>query len=404
VSRPALEVADILRAHGPAYLEAFGETISSEQRRVLKDLTLCRTAALGGHVEACTVCGHRQIAYNSCRNRHCPKCQAATRAAWLEARAADLLPTDYYHAVFTLPHQLGPLALQNQRAVYGLLFRATAETLLHIAADPQHLGATIGFHAVLHTWGQNLLHHPHVHCVVPGGGLSPDKTRWVSSPRGFFLPVRVLGEVFRGKFLQMLAAAFAAGGLAFHGKLVEWQEARSFQALLEATTRTPWVVYVKPPFGGPERVLQYLARYTHRVAISNHRLLALEDGQVTFLWKDYAQGQVEKPMTVSALEFIRRFLLHVVPSGFMRIRHYGLLANRQRQDNVRCCRQLLETVVEEPVQPEANTGCGDDDTEGQKEWGCCPACHQGLMVIVEKLPADPHAGERFRRIPIHDTS
>jgi Putative transposase/Transposase zinc-binding domain len=404
VSRPALEVADIFRAHGPAYLEAFGETISSEQRRVLKDLTLCRTAALGGHVEACTACGHRQIAYNSCRNRHCPKCQAATRAAWLEARAADLLPTDYYHAVFTLPHQLGPLALQNQRVVYGLLFRATAETLLQIAADERHLGATIGFHAVLHTWGQNLLHHPHVHCVVPGGGLSLDKSRWVSSPQGFFLPVHVLGEVFRGKFLQMLAAAFAAGELAFHGKLVELHEARSFQALLEATTRTPWVVYVKPPFGGPERVLQYLARYTHRVAISNHRLLALEDGQVTFLWKDYAQGQVEKPMTVSALEFIRRFLLHVVPSGFMRIRHYGLLANRQRQDNVRCCRKLLETVVEEPVQPEARTGSGDDDTESQKEWGCCPACHQGVMVIVEKLPADPHAGDRFRRIPIHDTS
>ena len=282
--------------------------------------------------------------------------------------------------------------------------RATAETLLQIAADERHLGATIGFHAVLHTWGQNLLHYPHVHCVVPGGGLSLHKTRWVSSPQGLFLPVHVLGEVFRGKFLQMLAAAFAAGELAFHGKLVELHEARSFQALLEAMTRTPWVVYVKPPFGGPERVLQYLAHYTHRVAISNHRLVALAHGQVTFLWKNYAQGQVEKPMTVNALEFIRRFLLHVVPSGFMRIRHYGLLANRQRQANVRCCRKLLETVAEEPPQPEAKTGSGDDNTEGHKEWVCCPACHQGLMVIVEKLPVDPHAADRFRRIPIHDTS
>jgi hypothetical protein len=404
VSRPALEVADIFRAYGPAYLEAFGATISSAQRRVLKDLTLCRTAALGGHVEACTACGHRQIAYNSCRNRHCPKCQAATRAAWLEAREADLLPTAYYHAVFTLPHQLGPLALQNQRVVYGLLFRATAETLLQIAADERHLGATIGFHAVLHTWGQNLLHHPHVHCVVPGGGLSSDKTRWVASPRGFFLPVHVLSEVFRGKFLQMLAAAFAAGELAFHGRLVELHDAPSFHAFLEATTRTPWVVYVKPPFGGPERVLQYLARYTHRVAISNHRLVALEKDQVTFLWKDYAQGQVEKPMTVSAVEFIRRFLLHVVPSGFMRIRHYGLLANRQRQDNVRCCRKLLGTALDEPLQPEARTDSSADQAEGLQEWLCCPACHQGRMVIVEKLPVDPHAGARFRRVPIHDTS
>ena len=248
MNRPVLEVADIFRMHGPEFLDAFGATVSSEQRRVLKDVALCRTAALGGHVEACTACGHRQIAYNSCRNRHCPKCQAGTRAEWLAAREADLLSVEYYHAVFTLPHQLGPLALQNQRTVYGLLFQATAETLLQIAADPQHLGATIGFHAVLHTWGQNLMHHPHVHCVIPGGGLSPDKTRWVSCPKNFFLPVHVLSEVFRGKFLEMLQRAFASGALSFYGRLHPLQNPSAFQELLEATTRTRWVVYVKPPF------------------------------------------------------------------------------------------------------------------------------------------------------------
>lgn len=404
MSRPALEVGDILRAHGPAYLEAFGATLSPQQQRVLKDLALCRTAALGGHVEACTACGHRQIAYNSCRNRHCPKCQAATRAEWLEARKADLLPTDYYHVVFTLPHQFGPLALQNQRVVYGLLFRATAETLLQIAADPQHLGATIGFHAVLHTWGQNLLHHPHVHCVVPGGGLSPDQTRWLSCARGFFLPVRVLGTVFRGKFLEMLEEAFEAKQVTFHGKLVELNSPPVFRALLHETTQTPWVVYAKPPFGGPERVLQYLARYTHRVAISNHRLVALTDGQVTFRWKDYAAGQVEKHMTVEAFEFIRRFLLHVVPSGFMRIRHYGLLANRQREKNVQLCRQLLGTPAVEPLQPETLPGPADEKEEDKRGPQICPVCQQGQMVVVERLLEDPRACDRFRRVPLCNTS
>jgi Putative transposase/Transposase zinc-binding domain len=404
VSRPALEVGDIFRTHGPAYLKAFGDTLSLQQGRVLKDLALCRTAALGGHVEACTACGHQQIAYNSCRNRHCPKCQAGTRAAWLEARQADLLPTDYYHVVFTLPQQLGPLALQNQRRVYGMLFRATAETLLHIAADPQHLGATIGFHAVLHTWGQNLLHHPHVHCVVPGGGLSPDPTRWLSCARGFFLPVRVLGAVFRGKFLSMLEKAFATKQVVFHGKLVELNSPAVFQALLHETTHLPWVVYAKPPFGGPERVLQYLARYTHRVAISNHRLVALTDGQVTFRWKDYANGQAEKHMTVEAFEFIRRFLLHVVPAGFMRIRHYGLLANRQREKNVQLCRQLLGTPAEEPLRPEkmpASAGTKEEDKSGNLH---CRVCQEGLMVVVEKLVEDPRACDRFRRVPVCNTS
>jgi hypothetical protein len=404
VSRPTLEVADILRAHGPAYLEAFGDTLSPAQRRALKDLALCRTAALGGHVEACTSCGHQQIAYNSCRNRHCPKCQAATRAAWLEARRGDLLPVDYYHVVVTLPHQLGPLALQNPRVVYGILFQATAETLLQIAADPQHLGATIGFHAVLHTWGQNLLHHPHVHCVVPGGGLSPDQTRWVSCARGFFLPVRVLGEVFRGKFLGMLTEAFDAQKLAFHGRLAALNHPDAFRALLRETTQTPWVVYAKPPFGGPERVLQYLARYTHRVAISNHRLVELKEGRVSFRWKDYAHGQVEKTMTVDAFEFIRRFLLHVVPSGFMRIRHYGLLANRQRQEKVQRCRQLLTRPPEKPTPPAGVSGSAAREEAEKSTVGSCPACQHGRLVVVEKLPADPRAGDRFCRILGCDTS
>jgi hypothetical protein len=394
VNAPVLEVADIFRSHGAAYLQRFGDALSPAQRRALKDLALCRTAALGGHVEACTSCGYRQIAYNSCRNRHCPKCQSGTRAEWLEARKVDLLPTDYYHVVFTLPHQIGPLALQNQRLVYGMLFRATAETLLQVAADRRHLGATIGFHAVLHTWGQNLLHHPHVHCVVPGGGLSPDERRWVSCPHCFFLPVRVLGEVFRGKFLEMLGAAFDSKQLGFHGKLAELSAPGAFQTLIGETTRTPWVVYAKPPFGGAERVLQYLARYTHRVAISNRRLVALRDGQVTFLWKDYAHGQVEKLMTLSAFEFIRRFLLHVVPTGFMRIRHYGLLANRRRKENVSLCRQLLRTPMEELSRSEAATSSAGAEAEGKKEIAGCPACQQGRMVVVEEFRPDRYASLR----------
>jgi Putative transposase/Transposase zinc-binding domain len=404
VNPPALEVADIFRAYGAAYLEAFRDNVFPRQRRVLRDLALCRTAALGGHVEACTACGHRQIAYNSCRNRHCPKCQAATRAHWLEARKADLLPVPYYHAVFTLPHQLGPVALQNQRVVYGILLQATAETLLQIAADPRHLGATIGFHAVLHTWGQNLLYHPHVHCVVPGGGLSPDERRWVSCPPNFFLPVRILSEVFRGKFLSMLRAAYDANQLCFHGRLGRLNFPRTFRALIEETTRTSWVVYAKPPFGGPERVLQYLARYTHRVAISNRRLVALRDGQVTFRWKDYAHGQVEKLMTVSALEFIRRFLLHVVPTGFMRIRHYGLLANRQRKENVQRCRQLLGTLAEERGQPEATTVVGaGEGADAKTEIGICPACQEGRMVVIEEFRPEPNSN-RFRPAATLDTS
>ena len=345
MTAPQLEVADVFRDHGPAFLDAFDDVLRPEQRRALRDIAECRTAALGGHVEECDRCGHRQIAYNSCRNRHCPKCQGTAAAQWVEAREADLLPVEYHHVVFTLPAVLGPIALQNPREVYGLLFQAAAETLQQIAVDPQHLGAEIGFLAVLHTWGQNLEHHPHVHCVVPGGGLSPDGSRWVACPPGFFLPVRVLSRVFRGKFLALLGNAFDQGKLSFHGKLRVLADAGAFQRRLTASARTEWVVYAKPPFGGPKQVLKYLARYTHRVAISNRRLVALDDGEVTFHWKSYADGGGQKTMTLKATEFIRRFLLHVLPTGFVRIRHYGFLANRVCQEKLALCRALLEVAT-----------------------------------------------------------
>ncbi len=333
-----LEVADVFRSHGPRYLEDRGSSLSCDQRRVLKVITLCRTAALGGHVEACDKCGHRRISYNSCRNRHCPKCQASARAKWLEERTAELLPVPYFHVVFTLPEMIGPLALQNPRAVYGILFQAAAETLLEVAATPRRLGAKIGFLAVLHTWGQNLMHHPHLHCVVPGGGLSPDGSRWIPCREGFFLPVRILSRVFRGKFLSLLRKAYQRGKLRFYGELKPLEEPEHFERWLDATVKTEWVVYAKPPFGGPEQVLKYLARYTHRVAISNDRLIALEDGRVRFHWKDYAHGNAQKTMTLDAAEFIRRFLLHVLPTGFMKIRHYGFLANRNRREMVSLAR------------------------------------------------------------------
>ena len=288
MSRPRVEVADVIRTHGDAFLEAYGNTLYPAQRRALVDLTSCRTASLGGHVEACNRCGYQQIAYNSCRNRHCPKCQATEAARWVEARAAELLPVEYFHVVFTLPAALGPLALRNPRVVYDLLFRTVAKTLLQIAADPRHLGAEIGFLAVLHTWGQNLQHHPHVHCVVPGGGLSPDGSSWVACHDSFFLPVRVLSRVFRGKFLEGLRTAFERGRLKFRGRLAPLADADRFDRLLVDTVKTQWVVYAEPRFGGPGQVLKYLARYTHRVAISNRRLLGMKDGRVRFRYKNYA--------------------------------------------------------------------------------------------------------------------
>jgi hypothetical protein len=386
---PRLEVAEVFRNHGEAFLDRYGDTLRPEQRRALSDIAACRTAALGGHVEECDRCGHRQIAYNSCRNRHCPKCQATAAAQWVEAREAELLPVEYAHVVFTLPAVLGPIALQNPREVYGILFKAAAETLQQIAADPKHLGAEIGFVAVLHTWGQNLQHHPHVHCVVPGGGLSPDGSRWVACAPGFFLPVRVLSRVFRGKFLALLGDAFDQGKLSFHGKLRVLADAGAFQRRLAASAQTEWVVYAKPPFGGPEQVLKYLARYTHRVAISNRRLIALEDGEVTFHWKDYAHGGGPKTMTLKAVEFIRRFLLHVLPAGFVRIRHYGFLANRVCREKLALCRALLG--VETTPEPAASEP-SFESTETIEEVpaaNACPSCGVGRMVIIATLAAIP---------------
>jgi Putative transposase/Transposase zinc-binding domain len=384
--RPQLEVADVFRQYGDAFLERYGDVLSSEQRRVLKDIAVCRTAALGGHAEACDQCGHQRIAYNSCRNRHCPKCQATAAAQWMKDREAELLPVEYFHVVFTLPSALGPIALQNQREVYGLLFRAAAETLQQIAADPEHLGAEIGILAILHTWGQNLQHHPHVHCVVPGGGLALDGSRWIACRPGFFLPVRVLSRVFRGKFLALLRGAFDQGRLSFHGKLASLADPREFQLQLTASAQTEWVVYAKPPWGGPEQVLKYLARYTHRVAISNQRLIDMENGEVQFHWKDYAQKGATKTMKLKAIEFIRRFLLHVLPLCFVRIRHYGFLANRACQEKLALCRSLLGVdTTSGPLSAQK------EPVDGPSAANVCPSCGKGRMVIVEIFhPTPPH--------------
>ena len=317
MSRPHLELADVFAALGSGFLETDAQLLSCEQRRALQDIIQCRTAALGGHLEQCNQCGHQQIAYNSCRNRHCPKCQAAARREWMEERQAELLPVEYFHVVFTLPEQLSALALRNKRLIYNLLFRAASQTLLEIAADPKHLGAAIGFLAVLHTWGQALQPHPHLHCVIPGGGTSPDQSQWISCRKGFFLPVKVLSRLFRGKFVAHLRAANEQGNLAFHGQLEYLSASAQFARLLRELSKIEWVVYAKPPFGGPERVLKYLARYTHRVAISNQRLVALSDGQVTFRWKDYADGNAVKEMTLDVRGFTRRSLLHILPRGFV---------------------------------------------------------------------------------------
>lgn len=347
--RPALEVADILRAHGDAYRDR--HRVSPEQAQVMQRLAQCRTAALGGHRDACADCGFTRISYNSCRDRHCPKCQASKRAAWLETRLERLLPVGYFHVVFTLPDLLWPLMLHNQRPLYELLFRAAAATLLALAADPHRLGAQIGITAVLHTWGQNLRFHPHLHCVVTGGGLSLDGQRWVAGQRKFFLPVKVLGALFRGKFLAALKAAYQAGTLTLTGSVAHLGDSVAFQELLDRLYRRAWVVYAKRPFGGPEHVFRYLGRYSHRVAISNARLLALEGDQVAFQWKDYADAAKIKVMRLSAEEFLRRFLLHVLPKGFVRIRHYGLLASVNVRTKLERCRQLLGQPVEPRTPP-----------------------------------------------------
>jgi Putative transposase/Transposase zinc-binding domain len=387
MTRPRLDVAEVIGSCRDEFLGMYGPRLAPEQRRALDDLVSCRTAALGGHVLGCPECGHQQIAYNSCGNRHCPTCQGTAAARWLEARAAELLPVPYFHIVFTLPNSLDPIALHNPRVVYDLLLRSAAETLLQVAADPKHLGARIGVLAVLHTWGQNLQLHPHAHCVVPGGGLSPDGSRWVGSSDKFFLPVRVLSRVFRGKFLTGLRAAFAESRLRFPGAPTAPAARDEFERLLAASTKTDWVVYAKPPFGGPEQVLKYLAQYTHRTAISNHRLLDLDERTVTFRYKDYAHGERKRTMKLSAVEFVRRFLLHVLPAGFVRIRHYGLLGNRHRQEKLELCRRLLQP--DSAVEPESPEVKAPESSSSISPTRVCPACGAGRMVLIEELPPRP---------------
>jgi hypothetical protein len=400
MERPKLEVADVFRQYGEAYREKHGASMSTAQRRVMTAIELCRTAALGGHLEQCDRCGHERNAYNSCANRHCPKCQSLARAEWLEDRHAELLNTQYFHVVFTVPEQIAAIAYQNKRAVYGILFRATAETLRTIAADPQHLGAEIGFFAVLHTWGSNLVHPPHLHCVVPGGGLSPDGSRWIACRPGFFLPVRVLSRVFRRLFLEELLKAFDAGKLEFFSALEPCRDRQAFLRYLAPTREVAWVVYAKRPFAGPEQVLDYVGRYTHRVAISNNRLLDIADGKITFRYKDYRHDDYQKTMTLNAEEFIRRFLLHVLPDGFQRIRYYGFLGNRYREEKLARCRQLLGMPV--CAQPAAETTSDYLDRHEELTGSSlreCPACHQGRMARIAVLPPGPR-----RRTPITDTS
>ena len=384
--RPTLEVADIFRQHGNAYRES--HPLPLEQLNVMRAIEVCRTATLGGHVETCGHCAYTRNAYNSCRNRHCPKCQGAERLHWLQNRQEEILPVQYFHVVFTLPEPIAQIAFYNKEVVYNILFRATAETLLTIAADPKHLGAAIGFFAVLHTWGQKMLHHPHLHCVVPGGGLSANHERWVPGRPGFFLPVKVLSRLFRRLFLEALEEAFQQGELQFFSELSSLSDTANFAAYLDPLRDSEWVVYAKPPFGGPQQVLAYLGRYTHRVALSNQRLQSLENNQVTFQWKDYKHKnkQNSKTMTVDASEFIRRFLLHTLPPGFQRIRHFGFLANCHRKAKLALCRQLLLPPITELLPQPAQTRPLLDFLVQNKPVPC-PHCGHGTMIRVALLPA-----------------
>lgn len=378
-----LEVAEIFRRHGDAYRQAQAGHLGRVERRVMSAIELCRTAALGGHVERCADCGLTRIAYNSCRNRHCPKCQGLARADWLAERQAELLPVPYFHVVFTVPAPVAEIAFQNKAAVYAILFRAAAETLGTIAADPRHLGAEIGVIAVLHTWGQNLHHHPHVHCVVPGGGIALDGTRWIAGRPGFFLPVRVLSRLFRRRFLEHLRTAFDAGTLRFFGNLAALAKPAAFARRLDALRRIDWVVYAKRPFGGPAQVLAYLGRYTHRVAISNNRLIGLDEGRVSFRWRDYRHHGKLKAMTLTAHEFIRRFLLHTLPDGFHRIRHYGFLANGHRRAKLALCRALLAAPTPAPP-PRSDYRDRYRQLTG-RSLDACPCCG-GAMLSLGPLP------------------
>ncbi|MCO4849285.1 MAG: IS91 family transposase [Yoonia sp.] len=379
MGRSKLEVADIFRAHGGAYRREHAGHLNLPQLKVMSAVENCRTAALGGHVAACTKCDHQHIAYNSCRNRHCPKCQGAAAQGWMQARMEDLLPVEYFHVVFTLPVQIADIAYQNKAAVYGLLFKASAQTLLTIAADPKHLGAKIGMTSVLHTWGSAMTHHPHVHVVVPGGGLSSDGQRWVACRKGFLVSVKVLSRLFRRLFLEGLAKLHKEGKLAFFGSLSKLADPDAFATYLAPLRKINWVVYAKQPFGGPEAVLAYLSRYTHRIAISNHRLMSADADAVAFKWKDYRikSGDRMKVMRLHTSEFIRRFLIHVLPSGFHRIRHTGFLANGIRRDRIEMIRRLLD------VDPDADLKADDDQcTDTNEKEQACPKCG-GVMIVVE---------------------
>lgn len=398
ISSSGLEVAEIVRRFGESFLAAYGARLRREHRRVLGAIRACRTAALGGHLYRCERCERERPVYNSCRNRHCPKCQALASARWVEARRAELLPVPYFHLVFTVPEPLRPLFLRHPRELYALLFRTVAETLLETAADRRHLGARIGLLALLHTWTQTLQYHPHLHIVAPGGGLTVDRARWVGSRREYFLPVRVLSRLFRGKLLAELKRLHAAGELVCTGPLADLAGPRCFAEHLAPLYETEWVVYAKPPFGGPKKVLAYLARYTHRIAISNHRLLRFEGEEVVFTWRDRAHGDRQRTMRLHAHEFLRRFLLHVLPDGFVRVRSYGLLANRGRHETIARCREVLGA-------PPAESPAGAEATSWRElltrltgnDPGRCPDCRQGSLLLVAEIPAQSRAPPRLRR-------
>jgi hypothetical protein len=397
MARAGPEVADIFRRYGATYRATHGASLCTAQRRVMSAIELCRTAALGGHVERCDRCDHQRVCYNSCRDRHCPKCQSLARAQWLEDRQAELLDTQYFHVVFTVPQPVAAIALQNKQVVYNILFRAASETLRTIAADPKHLGAQIGFFAVLHTWGQTLSIHPHLHCVVPGGGISPDGTRWISCRANYLLPVPVLAPLFRRLFLGYLRQAFDAGDLQFFSSLEPLRIRNAFLRHLAPAWKEDWVVYAKPPFAGPDDVLKYVARYTHRVAISNDRLLDINDGKVQFRWKDYRDDNRHKTMTLDADEFIRRFLLHVLPDGFQRIRYFGFLANRYRAEKLALCRQLMQ--MPPPITRDVHKDYRDRyEALTGVSLKTCPLCRSGTMVVIETFECTSS------RAPFMDTS
>jgi hypothetical protein len=376
-------VADIFHQCGAQYRKIYGP--SREQHRVMRAIVSCRTAFLGGHVDVCDHCGSKRNSYNSCRNRHCPKCQSLAKAEWLEARMAELLPIPYYHVVFTIPKEVASVAFQNKKLLYTILFRAASETLRTIAADTKHLGAQIGFLAVLHTWSQTLLYHPHLHCVIAAGGLSPDLSRWISCRRGFFLPVRVLSRLFRNKFLCYLKDAFDQGKLQFFSDLKPLADPKAFAKFLRRNRQHEWVVYAKPPFGGPAQVLDYLGRYTHRVAISNHRLLAFQNGKVTFQYRDRKKHDRIRTMTLEAHEFIRRFLIHVLPNRFAKIRYFGFMANRHRRLRLSLCRQLLNAPPPD-TDPQLLDWKDRHQALTGQSFDICPVCHKGCMHLAQTLP------------------